>query len=434
MIEFYITEQSIRFASPVIAANALDYLEAKFHFSGNDWDGCSKWAHFRQGETVYDLNLEDDAISAKMHLNLSVGRWEVYVTGNRGESRLTTVPVILTVRESGLVDEPLHLIPQTVAEQVDNKAELALQKAAALEEAAESGRFDGKSFHVRGYFKSFEELEEKVREYEAGDSYCVGTEPPYSLYIYDGIGERWVDNGTVIGMKGDRGPRGTTFTPRLSESGNLSWINDGGRENPPTVNIMGPKGDKGETGAPGKSPYELAAQEGFLGTEETFNWSLANIAAHGKGHEEGGSDPIRVTRAMIADGAVSAGKLAANAVKLHYADTEVPVSAFKADESYEDFPYRAAVALEGALASMAPEVMLDVKDAVDGSIAPVAKSYDGGIYLYAAEIPENALTIPTILLWRTSAETYTGLSQVTVSAIPVAYSDNSAGGKTVTIG
>ena len=92
MIDFYITQQSIRFATPVIAANSFKYLEARFFFSG-DWEGTSKWAHFRQGDTVFDLNLADDRITAEMGLNLSLGQWEVFVTGTDGERRLTTVPV-----------------------------------------------------------------------------------------------------------------------------------------------------------------------------------------------------------------------------------------------------------------------------------------------------------------------------------------------------
>lgn len=62
---------------------------------------------------------------------------------------------------------------------------------------------------------------------------------------------------------------GTTFTPSVSENGDLSWSNDGGFENPETVNIKGnafkyedfteeqlsklkgEKGDKGDTGATG---------------------------------------------------------------------------------------------------------------------------------------------------------------------------------------
>ena len=87
MMDFYVTGQSIRFASPVIAANSLDFLQARFHFSGDTWDGYSKWAHFRQGETVFDLNLIDDQITREMHLNLSLGSWEVYLTGTPDRSR-----------------------------------------------------------------------------------------------------------------------------------------------------------------------------------------------------------------------------------------------------------------------------------------------------------------------------------------------------------
>lgn len=38
---------------------------------------------------------------------------------------------------------------------------------------------------------------------------------------------------------------GATFTPSVSEDGDLSWSNDQGKENPPTVNIKGPAGEPG---------------------------------------------------------------------------------------------------------------------------------------------------------------------------------------------
>lgn len=314
MIDFYITEQSIRFASPTIAANSLEFLEAEFHFSGDTWDDYSKWAHFRQGDTVYDLNLVDDAISADMGLSLSIGEWEVYVTGTAGESRITTVPVILTVMESGLIDEPLHKIPQSVAEQLDNKATLALKKAMEIEQAAADGEFNGKNFTILGYYDSVDELTETAASPAAGDMYCVGTQEPYNVYVYDGVHEKWVCNGAVVGVKGDTGAKGTTFTPSVSTNGNLSWVNDGGLENPDTVNLTGPKGDTGAAGADGKSPYEVAVEEGFTGTKQTFNWSLANIASHADAHEEGGTDQITVTEAMIGSGAVTTAKLGAGAV------------------------------------------------------------------------------------------------------------------------
>ena len=50
MMEFYVMGQNIRYACPVIAANSLDFLQARFYFSGDVWEGYSKWAHFRQGD------------------------------------------------------------------------------------------------------------------------------------------------------------------------------------------------------------------------------------------------------------------------------------------------------------------------------------------------------------------------------------------------
>lgn len=51
------------------------------------------------------------------------------------------------------------------------------------------------------------------------------------------------------------GGTGTVFYPQVTPQSNgdllLSWINDGGLENPTPVNIKGDKGDKGADGSPG---------------------------------------------------------------------------------------------------------------------------------------------------------------------------------------
>lgn len=47
---------------------------------------------------------------------------------------------------------------------------------------------------------------------------------------------------TVILLPGE-GQDGATFTPSVDASGNLSWTNDAGLPNPPTVNIKGPAGN-----------------------------------------------------------------------------------------------------------------------------------------------------------------------------------------------
>lgn len=50
----------------------------------------------------------------------------------------------------------------------------------------------------------------------------------------------------LSGAQGIKGDNGTTFTPSVDTNGNLSWSNDGGLPNPPTVNIKGQKGDTGD--------------------------------------------------------------------------------------------------------------------------------------------------------------------------------------------
>ena len=104
--------------------------------------------------------------------------------------------------------------------------------------------------------------------------------------------------------------------------------------------------------------------------------------------------------AVIADKAVTAAKLAADAVKLTFTNKSVAASSFASNSTYADFPYRAAVALTGVTAAMVPEVFFGLTDAMSGNFAPVAESYAGGIYIYAAAKPSAAVTIPTILCWR----------------------------------
>lgn len=59
------------------------------------------------------------------------------------------------------------------------------------------------------------------------------------------------------GDKGDQGPKGTTFTPSVSSAGVISWTNDGGLNNPTSINIKGPQGVKGDKGDPGKTVISL---------------------------------------------------------------------------------------------------------------------------------------------------------------------------------
>ena len=92
--------------------------------------------------------------------------------------------------------------------------------------------------------------------------------------------------------------------------------------------------------------------------------------------------------------------LGAEAARLQFVNISALAAAFIEDTTYENFPYRGAVALTGVTAAMVPEVVFGVGEATSGIFAPVTETYDGGIYLYAAEIPEADITIPTITCWK----------------------------------
>ena len=86
--------------------------------------------------------------------------------------------------------------------------------------------------------------------------------------------------------------------------------------------------------------------------------------------------------------------------KLPFTNVSVTVSAFVSNSTYADFPYRAAVSLSGVTTGMIPEVIFALAEAVSGNFAPVAQTYNGGVYIWAAEKPSATITIPTIICWK----------------------------------
>lgn len=79
-------------------------------------------------------------------------------------------------------------------------------------------------------------------------------------------------------------------------------------------------------------------------------------------------------------------------------NVSVPTSAWVSDTTYEDYPFRAAVAIIGCTKNHLPEVVFSLVNATSGKFAPIADTYDGGVYIYATEVPPEAMTIPTIKL------------------------------------
>ena len=78
----------------------------------------------------------------------------------------------------------------------------------------------------------------------------------------------------------------------------------------------------------------------------------------------------------------------------------IATSAWVSDTTYADYPYRASFALPSITALSFVEIVFSPADATSGNFAPVCDTYAGGVYLYAKAVPDAAITIPTIIVWR----------------------------------
>ena len=166
--------------------------------------------------------------------------------------------------------------------------------------------------------------------------------------------------GKLKGEKGDKGDPGGPAGPQGPKG-------DPGEQGPAGEN--GPQGEKGDPGADGRTPVK--------GTDYFTPEEIGSI-----------QDQAAQNAADL---------LAQTLSPLRFSDITVPASAFAADSTYPDYPYRAAVALTGVLERMIPEVVFSVSTLADTGFAPVAQCYDGGVYIWADGIPSGDVAIHTIL-------------------------------------
>lgn len=156
--------------------------------------------------------------------------------------------------------------------------------------------------------------------------------------------------------KGQKGDKGDPFTYDDFTAEQLAAL----------TGPQGPKGDTGDTGPKGDT--------GETGPQ----------GAKGDTGETGPQGPAGPA------GASGAGALL-------FTDTAVAASAWSADATYSDYPYRAAIPLADVSADDVPNVVFGAEW---GQFAPVSNTYAGGVYIYASEPPAGSITIPTIQIFQ----------------------------------
>lgn len=106
MLDFVVSGQELkRVDSKMIVSDTIDYITARFRFSG-DWAGLTKHALFEKGTDTYDITLTDNAITESDSCNLTDGTWLLSVVGVEivdavVTQRITTQQIELSVTASG---------------------------------------------------------------------------------------------------------------------------------------------------------------------------------------------------------------------------------------------------------------------------------------------------------------------------------------------
>lgn len=219
MINFYIDGQKLSvYGQPFMAGDTIDYLEAAFVFS-SDWDGLTKTAHFKLGNTSYDIILTDDRIRKEDHLNLAAGVWQVWVHGDRVESsnvtqRITTDIAEVRVAETGVSDgEPMPITPASLGEQILATAQNAEDIAQSVRDDADAGKFNGAPGPAGGVDIAAPYSGETI---VSGSLFRIRYGNDYGLYFTNNKNKQYTVSDKLIGTWKELG--------RISESGDVSGL------------------------------------------------------------------------------------------------------------------------------------------------------------------------------------------------------------------
>ncbi|MCI7728002.1 MAG: hypothetical protein MSH58_12875 [Clostridiales bacterium] len=456
MIKFLVTGQQLKIVTPIVVADTHNYQTASAVFRGSEWEPCSKWAHFIKDGVTYDVPFHSDEITADQSLDLTAGTWQVYIHGNAYDADTDTVTTRITTNtaylkvEAAEMESPFPSVTPSFSETLAAEIENALQVASGVRQDAASGAFNGATFkpavsasgdlswtndkglpnpnsvnikgapgdpgddfRILGYYESLGVLTDTVTGPSPGDAYGVGSEQPYDIYIWDAVGNQWVNNGPVQGAKGDPGDDATI------EIGTVTTVNP---DQPASVENVG---------TPSAAKFNFSIPKGYTPKKGTDYWTEADKQAIGES----------ITPSMIgavadpsqkSDGQVLAydketgkwvavnmtsgvssvdGKSGAVVTRLMFVNQTIAANSFmlQASPKYADFPYVASKALSGVTAEMAPFVVFSPSDATSGNFCPVVDAYSGGIYIYAHSAPSSAITIPFILCMAGQG-TLTGMS------------------------
>ena len=114
----------------------------------------------------------------------------------------------------------------------------------------------GTGLNILGTYDNLGALQSAVTQPKQGDMYNIGTEAPYTVYMWDTTnGGEWLPQGQLQGAKGDTGPQGPQGEPGpQGPQGPQGEQGPQGKQGP-----AGPQGPQGEPGASGLTAEQVIA-------------------------------------------------------------------------------------------------------------------------------------------------------------------------------
>ena len=97
------------------------------------------------------------------------------------------------------------------------------------------GELTGKGLTILGYYDTVTALTQAVENPQAGDCYAIGTAAPYTLYVYDAVGQGWRNSGSLTGIPAG-GNAGQVLTRLSDTEGDTGWTS------PPVISVNGMTG------------------------------------------------------------------------------------------------------------------------------------------------------------------------------------------------
>lgn len=354
-LAFTVTDRKVtRTDTARIVGGSIDEYTAEFTLDAM-WTESIITSVWAKGDDAYKAVLTAGVCNVPNEVLIGYG--EVTVSLYAGNLR-TVVPACLWVEKSGYIEGVTPATPTPseyaqIVEAYDSKADKADTYTESEVDALLDDKSDADHTHDDRYYTD-DEIDTKLGDILSIGAITEDITPIESLssgvYTLDGTG------GTLlIGSSGETFDYGTVIISNDLDSGFINWIAVG-RDYGYYFGVF--LGQSVKTGEWWEPTYQAIPDFGEL--SETI------------GDKQ--SKPLVFT--------------------------DVTVSEWAADTTYDGYGYKATIPLTGATATMIPHVYFDGDDAISGNYAPPPESFAGGIYIYGKV--DDEITVPLIVLEATS--------------------------------